>query len=190
MQIYIHRDGQQFGPYSAGQARDFLAAGDLLPGDLAWHDGAANWAPLCEVLPPDSETAPPQLAFVPPRRGDSSFAPQPTQRKAPIARTPVETTASTSPTSAAPSTAPTKSRRSSRGTSAKTNPIVRQQRSLGRRNMAVGGLIAIVGLVIYIGTYEAAASDPHGGGYVVAWGAVLFGGFRCVRGLVQFLQAR
>ena len=95
MQIYIHRDGQQFGPYSAEQARDFLAAGNLLPGDLAWHDGAPNWVPLSEVLP-STEPAPEPIAraIVPPRRGDSpaAFASQPALRKTPVARAPVETT--------------------------------------------------------------------------------------------------
>jgi len=46
MQIFIHRDGRQFGPYSADQVRQMLAEGELKPDDLAWHEGLTDWQPL------------------------------------------------------------------------------------------------------------------------------------------------
>ncbi len=44
----------------------------------------------------------------------------------------------------------------------------------------VGGLVCLVGIVVTIGTYSAVAKT--GGPYVVAWGAILFGGIRCLKG--------
>ncbi|MSU60180.1 MAG: DUF4339 domain-containing protein [Pedosphaera sp.] len=45
MNLLIHRDGQQYGPYSFEEARTLLAEGKLRPGDLARPDGATNWKP-------------------------------------------------------------------------------------------------------------------------------------------------
>jgi hypothetical protein len=50
MHIHITRKGEQHGPYSEANAREMLAAGQLLPTDLAWYDGADGWKPLSEVL--------------------------------------------------------------------------------------------------------------------------------------------
>ena len=46
LQIHINRAGQQYGPYPEATAREMLAAGQLLPTDLAWHPGAEGWK-LC-----------------------------------------------------------------------------------------------------------------------------------------------
>lgn len=56
------------------------------------------------------------------------------------------------------------------------------------RNMAVGGVICVIGLVVSIGSYQAAASSPSGGSYVVAWGAVIFGGFQFLKGLFSMME--
>jgi micrococcal nuclease len=48
MQVYIHRDGQNLGPYSVGQLRPYLQAGNFTGNDLACHDGA-NWVALKDV---------------------------------------------------------------------------------------------------------------------------------------------
>ncbi|MBT5321326.1 MAG: DUF4339 domain-containing protein, partial [Verrucomicrobiales bacterium] len=45
MMIHISRDGEQFGPYSPEQVQEYLAAGQLLPTDLVWYEGAADWVP-------------------------------------------------------------------------------------------------------------------------------------------------
>jgi hypothetical protein len=50
MDIHITRKGEQHGPYPEASAREMLAAGQLLPTDLAWHAGADGWKPLGEVL--------------------------------------------------------------------------------------------------------------------------------------------
>ena len=49
MMIHISRDGEQFGPYSPEQVQEYLAAGQLLPTDLAWYEGAADWVPVTAV---------------------------------------------------------------------------------------------------------------------------------------------
>jgi hypothetical protein len=50
MDIHITRKGEQHGPYPEANAREMMAAGQLLPTDLAWHAGADGWKPLSEVL--------------------------------------------------------------------------------------------------------------------------------------------
>lgn len=57
------------------------------------------------------------------------------------------------------------------------------KREEGSRNMVIGGLICLVGIVITVATYSAASEG--GGRYVVAWGAILFGAVRFFRGLSQ-----
>jgi len=50
MMIHISRDGEQFGPYSPEQVHENLAAGQLLPTDMAWYEGAGDWVPVTEVV--------------------------------------------------------------------------------------------------------------------------------------------
>ena len=50
MDIHITRKGEQHGPYPEANAREMMAAGQLLPTDLAWHAGVDGWKPLSEVL--------------------------------------------------------------------------------------------------------------------------------------------
>ena len=40
--ITITRKGQQFGPYQEDTAKQFLAEGQLMETDLAWHPGAED----------------------------------------------------------------------------------------------------------------------------------------------------
>src|SRR5262249_4420660 len=49
MQIHISRDGQQYGPYTLDEVRAYLRTGQILPTDLAWYAGAAEWGPLSAV---------------------------------------------------------------------------------------------------------------------------------------------
>lgn len=50
------------------------------------------------------------------------------------------------------------------------------------KNMLYGGLWCVGGIVVTAATYSAASG---GGSYVVAWGAILFGGIQFFRGLSQ-----
>jgi hypothetical protein len=56
MQIHISRDGQQFGPYTLEQIREYLKTGQVVAGDLAWYHGAAGWVPLSTVPGVDGST--------------------------------------------------------------------------------------------------------------------------------------
>lgn len=59
------------------------------------------------------------------------------------------------------------------------------KRTDGIKNLLVGGGICVAGLTITLITYAAASPGET---YVVAWGAVLFGGFRGLVGLVNLLE--
>ena len=62
-------------------------------------------------------------------------------------------------------------------------PRVETEPKDGAKNMLIGGGICAVGIVITAVTYSSASAS--GGTYVVAWGAILFGGIRFVWGLLQ-----
>jgi hypothetical protein len=53
----------------------------------------------------------------------------------------------------------------------------------GGRDVLYGGLWLLGGIVVTAGTYLA-AEERGGGRYVVAWGAMLFGGLQFLRGLL------
>lgn len=50
MTLYIFRNGQQGGPYSADQVRAWLSSGQIQPTDLACYAGGTAWLPLHTVL--------------------------------------------------------------------------------------------------------------------------------------------
>jgi uncharacterized RDD family membrane protein YckC/type II secretory pathway pseudopilin PulG len=68
--IYMARNGQQLGPYTREQLTAMAAAGEILPGDMAWHVGMAEWTAADSVLRGLG------IAVAPPPRAES-FAPPP-----------------------------------------------------------------------------------------------------------------
>ena|SRR5690242_2672559 len=66
------------------------------------------------------------------------------------------------------------------------NRKYRKQQSL--KTMLVGLGILVVGLLITVGTYAAAASSPRGGSYFVTYGLIVVGGLRFFQGLVGWLK--
>ena len=48
--VFIGRNGQQLGPYSRAQLEGMAGRGEILPGDLLWHQGMPGWQPAAEVL--------------------------------------------------------------------------------------------------------------------------------------------
>ena len=58
MQLHIQRGQESFGPLSLEETTQYLARGDLLETDLAWHEGINDWAPLGELLLQFGETKP------------------------------------------------------------------------------------------------------------------------------------
>jgi len=59
MQIHVDRGGQRFGPYSLEEVNRYLADGTLLPSDIGWHDGAADWVPLTQIAGVQAGGGPP-----------------------------------------------------------------------------------------------------------------------------------
>jgi GYF domain 2 len=63
-QWYLARDGNQHGPISDAELTRFMEQGHLLPTDLLWRDGFADWQPAMSVFPSRSpggaRTIPPQ----------------------------------------------------------------------------------------------------------------------------------
>jgi hypothetical protein len=59
-------------------------------------------------------------------------------------------------------------------------------KAVGRKNMLYGALWCVGGTVVTAVTLSMASS---GGTYVVAWGAILFGGIQFFKGLYQFVNA-
>jgi uncharacterized RDD family membrane protein YckC len=53
MNILIHRNGEQYGPYGLEEVRGHLRDGAISADDLAWSDGMPDWRPLREILPSD-----------------------------------------------------------------------------------------------------------------------------------------
>ncbi len=68
--------------------------------------------------------------------------------------------------------------------------VVRQKRrALGLRNMFIGGIWCVGGTLVTVISYNAAVTSPGGGQYLIAWGAILFGGLQSLKGLFQFATA-
>ena len=48
MNIYVHKDGTQYGPYTLEQLQEYIQQGSFTLQDLACHDGQ-NWVPVAQV---------------------------------------------------------------------------------------------------------------------------------------------
>ena len=48
MNIYVHKDGTQYGPYTLEQVQQYIQQGAFTLQDQACHDGQ-NWIPLSQV---------------------------------------------------------------------------------------------------------------------------------------------
>ena len=59
-------------------------------------------------------------------------------------------------------------------------------RDVGRRNMVVGGLWCIDGILFTAISYNAVASSSRGGSYFIAWGAIVFGAIQFFKGVFSF----
>ena len=72
LRVHLARAGQTLGPYTFSEVRQYLASGQVLPTDWAWHPGLTNWIPVSELpgLRPSSPT---------PTSIDVASAPEPVQ---------------------------------------------------------------------------------------------------------------
>lgn len=88
MELYLHQNGEQVGPYTEDQISAMLSSGELSRDDIVWHEGLAEWQPLhsifalpAPVVPPAPKvqaeagiTKPPQSLFKKIRVGTSLAA--------------------------------------------------------------------------------------------------------------------
>ena len=66
MNIYIHKDGTNYGPYSIEQVKEYLQQGSFTLQDNACHDGQ-NWIPVAQLpgMAPVSPNPGPQSSIAP-----------------------------------------------------------------------------------------------------------------------------
>jgi hypothetical protein len=53
----------------------------------------------------------------------------------------------------------------------------------GNRNMLIGGAVCLIGILITFFSFASASSG--GGRFILAWGAIIFGGLQFIRGYLQ-----
>jgi GYF domain 2 len=185
MQIFIHRDGQQYGPYPIERVPGYIASGDLLPSDLAWHEGAADWMPLGQV-PGVAPTPAPQHAWVPPRRDGGPAAtlagreerfhnlPAPTFIPEAYKPSPVVAPDYVQPVTRQPKTGLSK--------------LKKMQRSAATRNMAIGAFFCIGGMVGTYYSYGPDATTLADGVFFSACIVILLGAIRFATAVIQFFR--
>ncbi len=59
MQIFIHKNGQQLGPFPEAKVAEMLNAGQAAPTDPAWSEGMEKWQPLSTFAQFESGAAEP-----------------------------------------------------------------------------------------------------------------------------------
>lgn len=57
MQLLVHRNGEQLGPFTIEEARGLVSRGHVGLDDLAWHQGLPTWVPLRTLLDSSPSTA-------------------------------------------------------------------------------------------------------------------------------------
>jgi hypothetical protein len=50
MNILVHKDGRQHGPFTVQEVHHQLNSGSLSHTDYAWHEGLSDWVPLRDIL--------------------------------------------------------------------------------------------------------------------------------------------
>lgn len=63
-------------------------------------------------------------------------------------------------------------------------------RADGFKNLGIGALWCVGGIIVTAVSYSMAASSASGGSYLVTWGAVIFGGIQMLRGLFRILSGK
>ena len=58
MELFLHQNGEQVGPYTEEQLATMVASGGISCDDIVWHEGLAGWLPIKSVIRLPSTTAP------------------------------------------------------------------------------------------------------------------------------------
>lgn len=66
MSIYLEHNGEQFGPFTTAQAKQYIAEGRFDATDLGWIEGMADWLPIAEIAELQDALAAPEPRIVPP----------------------------------------------------------------------------------------------------------------------------
>jgi hypothetical protein len=64
MEYFIHRDGVDYGPYTADEVKNHLGEGTILPSDYIWFEGEPDWA-LVSSIPEFANTLPRRQPLAP-----------------------------------------------------------------------------------------------------------------------------
>jgi hypothetical protein len=56
MQVFIHKNEQQLGPFDQLQINELLNSGEFTTDDLAWVEGQSEWIPLGDLIQKDIQT--------------------------------------------------------------------------------------------------------------------------------------
>jgi hypothetical protein len=67
MEMYLHRNGEQVGPFTQDQILSMITNGTLSRDDIVWHEGLTQWQPMHAVFSLSHPIAPPPLPRQPPR---------------------------------------------------------------------------------------------------------------------------
>jgi hypothetical protein len=87
MNFFLFLNGQQAGPYTEDQLRQFLAAGQVQGSDFAWREGLADWAPIATLLAPEATppgAVPVSAPVAEPAPAAAVFIPDGKLRKEPV----------------------------------------------------------------------------------------------------------
>lgn len=58
MELFLHQDGEQVGPYTEDQIAEMLSEGSLSRKDLIWHEGLTEWKSIDSVMNITTEPEP------------------------------------------------------------------------------------------------------------------------------------
>jgi hypothetical protein len=158
-------DGQQKG-FEEKEIRQMWATGQLRRDALYWKEGLTEWRPLAEMF------AAPKPKIVVPKVRNASDENHKQQELDSIWKE-----------------AAKRDGQHAMPWMKDLEPDATKHGSPGpNKNMVVGAVCCIIGIVVTVGTYLNAASSPTGGRYIIAWGAMLFGGIMFLRGVFQVLK--
>lgn len=77
MSIYLEHNGEQFGPFTISQAKQYIGEGRFDATDLGWIEGMADWVPIGEIAELRDALNGPEPRIVPPIAPAFTSAPLP-----------------------------------------------------------------------------------------------------------------
>ena len=65
MSVYLEHNGEQFGPFTLVQAKQYIGEGRFDASDLGWIEGMGDWLPIAEIAELRVALSTPEPMFVP-----------------------------------------------------------------------------------------------------------------------------